>query len=200
MKYPLIEPMNEKVLLNPLSMSSNVVSKFIAHTRYCVCYDKYLFDLAQKSYVSHINGYKEHLAKFIFPFDRLLFVHVAVGFGLLYLPQLADLKKYALVWPQFTRLQAKNITKFHSSQIEEIKKDEAELKKERQLKAIEKRQLQEKEKRKEREFNEKQREKKRKNRTKITYEEVRKEWEDLGDELKEFRKKTRVSGKKSNFE
>jgi ATP-dependent RNA helicase DDX55/SPB4 len=180
---------------NPFIVSTSLVPYFIPHCRYAISYDRYLFELCQKSYVSHINGYKEHMAKFIFPFDRLLFIHVAIGFGMLFLPQLADLKKYALIWPHLTRLLPRMITQYHNQQIEEIKTVENDKKKMISLKQIEKRKENEKNKQKEMEFKQQQRQKKNKTRAKTTYEEVRKEWEELGDELRDMKKKQKLSKK-----
>lgn len=152
--------------------------------------DRYLLDLSTNAFTSLVRGYKEHYLRNIFEFKNMPFLQIALGYGLLYMPIVPELKRYNFIFPTLTRKLPRNI--------EYIDKDmqskwEIEIKKRSQSNELKKQERLQKEKirTKKIQFSEKQHAKKNKTKKKRTHEEMVQEWEELAQDIKEIKRSRR---------
>lgn len=142
--------------------------------------DRAVMEKGQKSFVSFVRAYKEHTCSFIFVLAQLPFAELAKGFGLLFFPRMADLKKYniefkgAPIKPSHIKFKDKTREKQRIEGMEKRKKKGQEERREREEMLAEKA-------------------KKRKaagpkRRVKRVYKEIKAEWDDLADEARLMKK------------
>lgn len=83
---PLISP--------PIELDSDEAETILAGFRQIVLQDRALHDKAQKAFVSWVRSYSQHQASSIFPVSSLNWPDLALGWGLLKLPKMPELKYF----------------------------------------------------------------------------------------------------------
>ncbi len=176
-------PYGHKARLSKKEANYNIVH----HARYLISQDRHMFNLAANAFVCFVRAYKEHRCQHIFILSDLPYRSLALGFGLLYLPQLPDLRKFAIKFPILTRVMPNSIPyldkarEIQREQLDAEKRIKNEAEKAARLSRAEETKVISK-------FKEQQREKKSKTRKKKTWEEYAEEWEELDRETRALKK------------
>ena len=190
-------PLGVTVLIDTNESKINTKSKnnletadmksIVTHARTMITQDRHMFNLAANAFVCFVRAYKEHKCQHIFVLSDLPFRSLAIGMGLLYLPQLPDLKKFSIRFPLLTRLHPNSIP-FADKVREERRAAESEEKRLRNEAEKKERLAREEQKAALRKFKQEQREKKKKTRKKMTYAEMESEWLELQEENRALKK------------
>lgn len=85
--------LNQKVELTELEPKNEEKHNLLPILRDWQKNDRSIFDLANRAFVSFIQGYTKHECKYILRLKDLPLGHVATYFGLLKLPKMPELKK-----------------------------------------------------------------------------------------------------------
>ncbi|KAL6051400.1 ATP-dependent RNA helicase ddx55 [Balamuthia mandrillaris] len=81
------------VPFQPLAAPTTALPTLFPTLRQMISSDRDLIDKSRLAFVSYVRGYQEHHCKFIFVFKQLDLGKLAMGFALLHLPSMPELKR-----------------------------------------------------------------------------------------------------------